>query len=494
MVGGGITGLTTAYRLHRARPDLGLSVIEARDHVGGNIATHRVDGFLLDAGPDSFVRTKPDAVQLVRELGMEDELMTPDARNVYLVHRGRLELMPAGMALAVPTRLGPMVQTPLLSLGGKLRMLADLWLPAKDGGAGVADDESIEGFITRRFGREASERIVGPLLGGIYAGDVSQLSILATFPQLSDLERAHGSLIRGLFASAQHRTNEAAASDAPPRSASSFGQRVRELSGLLAWLRRSGAPPPSPFYSLRRGMGSLIDALEGSLPRGCVRTGVRVSSITAARGEPRGFEVQVEGEPSEFADAVVVTAPAHAAKTMVEDAPLAAELAAIPYVSTATVFVALRREQVGHPLDGVGFLVPRGEGQILAATWVNAKWADRAPEDGVLLRAFLGGARTETDLRRLGDEELVSVACSELTRLMGPLGEPLWTRTFRYHDANPQPVVGHAARLRRIEERLRGLPGLYLAGAAYGGVGVPDCVRQGRETAEQLLARFAAPG
>lgn len=466
VVGAGITGLSAAFAIASARPELMLAVLERRDRAGGNIVTEQSDGFLLDGGPDSFLRTKPQAVELCKELGLGAELVSTSerARKVYMVHDGALEPMPAGMALAVPTRLSPMVQTPLVSFAGKLRMLGDLLLPGREQ---LPDDESVEDFLARRFGREAAQKIAAPLLGGIYAGDIAELSVRATFPQLVELERAHGSLVRGFFAA--QKKNGARGS----------------LREALSWMRRGEEAPPSPFLSLRRGMGALTDAIVARLPRGTVRTSAAVERLER---EPSGRwrVVLVTGETL-AADAVLLATPAHVAARLVPDPEAASELAGIPYVSTATVFFGFSREQVAHPLDGVGFIAPKGEGALIAGTWVSSKWDGRAPEGRVLVRAFLGGRRSVVDVAQTSDEELAATAHRELERLMGPLGEPELTRVFRYVDANPQPLVGHGARLARIERRLGALPGLYLAGAAYDGVGIPDCIRQGRAAADRIL-------
>ncbi len=445
VLGGGITGLSAAFYLSRARPELEIVVVERAPRLGGNIQTERRDGFVIDAGPDSFLRTKPQGVELCKDLGLESELIVPSSRQVWVAHRGGLEKMPEGLVLGAPTKLMPLARTRLLSLGGKLRALGDLWAPPLPSDS----DESIDSFLTRRIGREATQRIAAPLLGGIYAGDVGELSIRSTFPQLVELER-RGGLIRGLRAQ--------------PRGAA------------------------SPFYSLKSGMGRLIERLAEVIGQKSISTGadpVRISRV----GEHWRLELE-QREPIE-ARAVLLATPAHAASRLVPDAKLAAELAEIPYLSTATVFAAFPRNGHAQPLDGIGFIVPPGEGDILAGTWISKKWAARSPDDTLLVRAFVGGARSSVDVARAGDDELGAVALDELARLMGPLGKPLFTRVFRYVAGNPQPVVGHAARLERIAARLGELPGLHLAGAAYDGVGIPDCVRQARAAAERISAEIS---
>jgi oxygen-dependent protoporphyrinogen oxidase len=468
VVGGGVTGLAAAYAIHRARPDVEIRLFEARPRLGGNIATEREDGFVIDAGPDSFVRTKPEALELCRELGLESELIPTRevARHVFVAHHGRLERMPGGMALAVPTRLRPLLDTPLLSSMGKLRLLAEPLVPPDLSG----DDESIESFFARRIGHEGATRLAGPLLGGIYAGDVSKLSIQSTFPQLVGLERQYGSLLRGFLAL------ELAGGQTPS---------IREV---YAWLRRKGeARAASPFLSLRQGMGSLIDALVRALPADSVQTGASVTGIQKLDGT---FRVEAGGE-SVLAHSVILAAPAHVAAGLVPDAELARELSEIPYVSTATVFFGLDRAAVAHGLEGFGFIVPPGEANVLASTWVSSKWDARAPEGRALVRAFVGGARDEARVESSTDAELVSLARTDLERFMGSLGTPRFTRVYRYANAGPQPHVGHGKRLERIAARLQGLPGLYVAGAAYEGVGIPDCVRQARAAASAALRRLS---
>jgi oxygen-dependent protoporphyrinogen oxidase len=354
--------------------------------------------------------------------------------------------MPAGLALAIPTRVGPMLKTPLLDPIAKLRILGDLVLPRRR-----VDDESIGDFLGRRFGHQAVERLAAPLLGGIYAGDVNELSIKSTFPQLVDLLERRGSLIRGFLDMTKDRNGEA----------------------------------PSPFVSLEAGMGRLIGSLAASLPEKSVWTGRKVERIQPAADR---LEVVLDAGERLEARAVVLATPAHVAARVISDEVTARELGEIPYLSTATVFFALEQQKVSHSLDATGFVAQKGEARIIASTWVSSKWQHRAPDGRVLVRAFLGGARAKVDVKRASDDDLVRIAREELERVMGSLGPASFTRVYRYIDANPQPVVGHAARMERVRARLKDIRGLYLAGAAYDGVGIPDCIRQANAAVARVLA------
>jgi oxygen-dependent protoporphyrinogen oxidase len=467
VIGAGVTGLAVAQAIHRARPDARLVVLDERERAGGNIYTERVDGFVLDAGPDSFVRTKPAALELCRELGLESSLVQTReaARHVFVAHQGKLVRLPAGMVLGVPTRLAPLMSTPLLTARGKLRVLAEPLVPRRLSD----DDESVEDFLSRRLGNEAATKLAAPLLGGIYAGDVRTLGIQATFPELAAFEHHYGSILRGLM--------------------------MRERGGgvspssreLFSWLRREETSAASPFLSLRGGMGALIDALVEALPPGTLRTGARVTSIER---RARGFTVRTAADVFD-ATSVVVATPAHVASRLVPDGRLAAELAEVTFVSTGTVFFALEQSGARHSLDGLGFIVPAGEARILASTWISSKWDDRAPSGGALVRAFVGGVRDPDRVAKSTDDELVELAQGELERLMGSLGRPRFTRVYRYENANPQPTVNHRARLSRLDARLETLPGLHLVGASYDGVGIPDCIRQARHCASAVLAELA---
>jgi protoporphyrinogen/coproporphyrinogen III oxidase len=393
--------------------------------------------------------------------------------------------MPAGMALAVPTRVGPMLSTPLLSLSGKLRILGDLFVPkpTRD-----PDDETVASFLTRHFGREATEHLAGPLLGGIFAGDIEELSILSTFPQLVELEKKSGSLVRALFA-----TERARVAQSNKGQNQSLGAALDDplyppvLIEFVKWLYRQGKRPESPFQSLRGGMGQLIDKLVAKLPPGSLQLGVSVARLQPLENH-RWRAHFSKGDAREF-DAVLLCLPAHSAASVIPDPALESELSAVPYVSTATVFFALSTSQLPRPLDASGYIVPRNEGRALASTWVSTKWEGRSPANGSLIRVFLGGAREPELVTRSSDADLAQLARDELEGMIGPIHEPENVWTFKHIRTNPQPVVGHNSRLARIESRLAEMPGLLFSSSAFGGVGIPDCIRRA-EDAARVIARL----
>ena len=463
MVGGGITGLAAAHRAVEVARERGialeLTLVEARERLGGTIATERAGGFLVEAGPDSFLSEKPWALALCRRLGLEDRLARTDDRyrKVFVWRAGRLHPLPDGWELLAPTRLAPFLTSGLFSWPGKLRMALDLVLPR-----GIADDESLGAFVRRRLGREALERVAQPLVAGIYTADPDDLSLTATMPRFAELERRERSIILGLWR-ASRRAPQAG------------------ISGARFGL----------FVTLKEGMEELVAALATRIHSDAVLLKRRVAGVER-RGN-RWRVTTVEGADLD-AERVVVATESHAAARMLRyvDPTLATLLAEIPYASSATVTLGYRRAEVPHPLDGFGFVVPRAEGRaLLACTFSSVKYPGRAPEGDVLLRAFVGGALNEAVLER-DDATLVMRARDELRQAMGIRAAPVLTRVFRWPKAMPQYHVGHLARVDTIERLVRALPGLDLAGGAYRGVGISDCVRSGEGAAERALG-ISAP-
>lgn len=466
VAGGGITGLAAAYRLlETARAEgraLEVTVLEERARFGGVIQTERHGEFVLDAGPDSFLTTKPQARALCQELGLGGELVETRSENrrVLVRHEQGLHELPEGLMLAIPTRIVPLLRSRLFTWPGKLRMGLDLLIPPRrDEG-----DESMAAFLRRRLGAEALRRLGEPLMAGIYAGDAETLSIRSTFPQLVELERKHGSLIRGALS--QRRAAR-------------------------------GKPPPAAFNALRGGMGDLPAALVKAIESrgGRLLRGRRLTALSpSGEGSAAHLSAEVSGEAGDelfAADDVLLALPAFASADVVQhlDAELAAELRDIPYLSSATVALAFPRSAVRHPLDALGLIVPRDQAaQAMAATFISSKWAHRAPADAVLLRLFFGGSR-DPDVLHHGDEVLVERARREVRSLLGIDAEPLLSRVFRYQRASAQPLVGHAARLGRLRAAAARTPGLHLAAGGLDGVGIPDCIRQADAAAKAILGR-----
>lgn len=450
IIGGGIAGLATAYELRRqAIPFL---LLESRDRPGGVILSEAHEGFVVDAGPDALLVQKPDGVKLCQELGLGDRLVpTLPPRLAYVQRGGRLHQLPAESVLGIPTRWGPFIRTGLFSWAGKLRMGAEMLVPGRRDGS----DESIGSFMRRRFGQEATDYLAEPLLAGIHAGDVERLSIRALFPRLVEAEEQHGSLLRAFRRPAPGRT------PSTPRAA-------------------DGA-----FRSLPGGLSELVTAVAAALPADAIRLRTRAASVGRSA---RGFRVTTDGGEAFDAPCVVLAAPAFATARIVRplDARLADRCDEIPYASAATVALAFDRPAVTHPLTGSGFVVPKAEGTgILAGSWLSSKWPHRAPEGRVLMRTFLGGARDPHALD-LTDAEMVARSLAALTPLLGITAAPLFTRVYRWERANAQHDVGHLARVAAIESALEAHPGLFVTGSAYRGVGIPDCVADGRATGRQV--------
>ena len=462
IVGGGIAGLAAAYELEQRR--VPFLLFEARQRAGGVVFSESVDGgYHVDAGPDSLLTQKPEGVALCHELGLADRLIpTLPPRTAYIQRDHQLIALPAGSVLGIPTRLLPFAASKLFSWRGKVRMAGEIFVPP----ARTSDDESVGAFMRRRFGTEATTYLAEPLLAGIHAGDVERLSLGALFPRLRDAEQSCGSVLRSL----RRRSRARGLEDTPSGRASS----------------------EAAFRSLPGGLGELVDALVRSLPHDRLRLGAAVARIERAGGR---FHVETESGIGVTTSAVVLASPAFVTAGLVRGiSPRLCSLCGqIPYASTATVVFAFVREAVGHPLAGTGFVVPKVERTgILAASWLSSKWAHRAPPGHVLVRAFIGGARDPQALD-CSDEELTERALAALRPLLVIRDAPLWARVYRWPRANAQHEVGHHARLAEIEAELAQHPGLYVTGSAYRGVGIPDCVADGRATARQVTAWLSRP-
>ncbi len=456
IVGGGITGLTVAHTLMTSNPSLDIALVELEEKLGGKIVTERVNGFVIEGGPDSFISYKPWAMELCRKLGLENRFTgtNRDQKTTYILCGNRLIELPEGLTLLAPTRLIPFVRSPLFSIMGKLRVGLDLLIPKQRD----TEDESLAGFVRRRMGREAVERLAGPLLAGIYAGDPKRMSLKATFPQLAELEQKYGSLIRGMLA------------------------RRWEMTGIS---QKSSAP--TMFMTLRSGLGELVEALVKQLGRVHLLTGRRVIELLP-RGES-GYDLRLDDGKELSAQAVVLTTPAFVTAGLVErlEPELSKQLLDIRYVSTATVSMAFRRSGFPHPLNGFGFVVAGDPSQeVIACTWTSTKFPHRAPHDHVLLRCFLGGEGRE-EVVGSSDEELIRLVRKNLQSALGVVQEPALVKVYRWIRANPQYDVGHLGKVKTIEKRVSRYPGLFLAGAAYHGVGIPDCIRSGMQAAEKAL-------
>ncbi len=451
VVGAGIAGLATAHEL--SRHGASFVVLERASRAGGVIFSEEIDGYTIDGGPDSLLIQKPAAITLCEEIGLGDRLVTTKPpRLAYIQREGRLHALPAGSILGIPTRFAPFARTRLFSWAGKLRMGAELFVPPRRN----EDDESIGAFVTRRFGSEATTYLAEPLLAGIHAGDVNRLSVQALFPRFVDAERQSGSLLRAF--------------------------RVRNPQSAV----RNGE---GAFKSLPGGLSEMVHALVRKLGEANVRLGTAVSAITG-RGP---FLVRLSTGEAIEASAVVLATPAYvtSALTRDRDEEISRLSGEIEYASAATVALAFPRSSIAHPLNGSGFVVPRIENTgLLAASWLSSKWPHRAPDGRVLLRTFVGGARDPRALEQ-SDKELISRSIAALLPLIGVRGEPLFARVYRWERGNAQHDVGHLARMAAIDRALARHPGLFVTGSGFRGVGIPDCVADGRATAKRVAAWLA---
>jgi oxygen-dependent protoporphyrinogen oxidase len=424
------------------------------------LRTTRRAGFLIEGSADSFLTAVPWGLELCRRVGLEGQLVPtdPGRRRAFVVRRGRLLAIPDGLTVMAPSRLGPVLASAILSPWGKLRLAAERFIPR-----GTGRDESLASFAIRRFGREAFDRLIQPLVSGMYTGDPRRLSLEATMPRFLDMEREWGSLIR-----AAYRARAGRAGDAPASSGARYGM----------------------FVAPRDGMGAIVESLVARLPAGSVRCGSRVERID--RTSDGCWLLRIGGTARETltADAIIVTAPVRVAAHLLRgiDRGLAALVGRIESAGCAVVSLGYRSDQVASPMDGFGFVVPQVErSPILSGSFASRKFPGRSPDGSVLLRVFLGGAGRPEALES-SDDELIETAHRELSRVLHIRGVPILSQLDRWPEVMPQYHVGHLDLVNSIEARLGSLPGLSLAGNGYRGVGVPHCIRSGEQAAERIAA------
>ncbi len=468
VVGGGIAGLAAAHRLvelqREQSSDFEFTLLEASPRLGGAIATERINDFVIEAGPDSFITEKPAALRLCERIGLAPRLVSTQAayQKIYVVHRGKLESLPEGFFLLAPTRFWPFVQAPLFSWAGKFRMACEMLLPR----GAVDEDESLASFVRRRFGNEALQRVAQPLVGGIYAADPDKLSLAATMPRFKEMERDQRSIIRAMRSEQRRRA------------------RNPEGGSGARW---------SLFVTLADGMQELVDRLSSLLPKDCIRLNSAVTHLSHDENEG-SWRVTIGNNEDGEVGGVILATPAYRTADIIRSVtPSAAdELKGIAYASTATVSLAYSTGDFPRPLDAFGFVVPAIENRkLLASTFSSLKYPRRAPPGYALIRAFVGGS-LQPELFEDNDATMEKNVREELASLLGVTAEPLFSRIHRYPRSMPQYYVGHQARIRQIESIIAGIPSLALAGSAYRGVGISDCVRSGEEAAEKIVRSIHA--
>jgi protoporphyrinogen/coproporphyrinogen III oxidase len=463
IIGGGISGLSAAYSIEQKRQSgtpVEYVLFESSPRLGGVLVTDRVDGCLVEAGPDSFLTEKPWAADLCGKIGLGDQLIgsNDSERKTYIVAKGKLVVMPDGLMFMVPTKIMPTVFSPLFSWRTKVRMAAEWFHPPRK----ASGDETVAEMVKRHYGSEMVELLADPLLSGVYGGEASGLSVRAVLPRFADMESKHGSLGRAMLR---------------------FRKEARKKMGAAR-----NIPARPLFTSLKEGMQQMTDALVARLDAKALKTSALVRLVVR---QDNRWTVSAGFQSDQF-DAVIIATPTHAAADVLQSADenLSRELGEIQYSSSVTVTLGYD-EKVRRSLPpGFGFLVPRSAGhRMLAATFVHNKFPHRAPENRAIVRCFLGGARDEQILEA-SEKEILEIVRGELRQIIALNAEPLFARVYKWKSAMAQYSVGHLERLQRIEALRQKLPGLALAGNGYNGIGVPDCVRSGAEAAGKVLAEM----
>jgi oxygen-dependent protoporphyrinogen oxidase len=467
IIGGGIAGLAAAVHLkagakaHNKTVDV--LVLEKNNRVGGKIITEKLDKYLIEGGPDSFLPEKVWSVNLAKHLGLEPEMLPSNDqyKGTFIYSNKALHSLPEGVMLMVPTSFWPMAKSRLITWPGKLRMGMDVFIPKRK----IMEDESLASFVTRRLGRECLEKIAEPLVAGIHTSNPDNMSVLATFPRFVQMEQKSGSLIMGMLAALKSRPH-ATLSGPPPRP---------------------GQAKMTYFMSFRNGMQTLTKACVETIGMGSIRTG---ASVKAVEPKGKGWSVILENNEMLDADHVMIASAAYDAATMVKglDDQLAAQMDKIQWSSSATVSIAFRKEDIKTPLKGFGFIVPRVEGRrVNAATYSSIKWSYRAPDDMVLIRTFVGGGHHEELVHELDDAGMVKTVLEELDEIVGVKANAQFSKIYRWYKGMPKYTVGHLDRMTLLDRILSTHEGLHLIGCSYKGIGIGDCIHEAQIAAEKIL-------
>jgi protoporphyrinogen/coproporphyrinogen III oxidase len=456
IIGGGITGISTAYYLQKEAREKGLPIdvrlVEASHRLGGKIQTVVRDGFVIERGPDSYLERKQSATRLVKEAGMESKLVNNTAGKSYVLVQERLHPMPGGSVMGIPTQLAPFVTTGLFSIQGKLRAAADFVLPKSN----PVEDQPLGSFFRRRLGDEVVENLIEPLLSGIYAGDIDQMSLMATFPQFYQVEQKYGSLVLGM---------KKATPQAPKKTSETKSKGI--------------------FLTLTSGLQSLVDGIEAKLETGSVLKGIRVDRIKKV---DKGYKLELNNGENLKADAIVSAVPHHVTHAMFQQYDFFDAFEQMPSTSVATVALAFPKEAVEKDINGTGFVVSRNSDySITACTWTHKKWPHSCPEGSVLLRCYVGRPGDEA-IVDLSDDELTRIVLEDLNKTMNITMDPDFVVVSRWKESMPQYTVGHKQRIQTINEHVaKELPGVFLAGASFEGLGIPDCIDQGEAAVKKVL-------
>ncbi|SFJ51388.1 protoporphyrinogen oxidase [Thermoflavimicrobium dichotomicum] len=453
IIGGGITGLSAAYYLYKTakeqKTSVHITLLEEQQRLGGKIWTERWNGFVMEKGPDSFLERKASAKQLALDLGLEDQLVRNRTGQAYILHKGKLHPIPEGAVMGVPTQISPFIATRLFSISGKMRASLDLFLPRQS----IEGDISVGEFFRRRLGNEVVDHLIEPLLSGIYAGNLDRLSLKATFPQFAQMEEKYRSLILGM-----KKTRPA-----------------KKLPG----------EEKGQFLTLKNGLSTLVEAIGKELPPETIHLGCKIKEI---QRENHRYQLSCENGHTFLADAVIVTTPFPSLQKMMPSFTHPQPVQSVPATSVATVILGFDSQDVQIPYEGTGFVVPRTENTtITACTWTNKKWPHTTPEGKILMRCYVGRSGDEAIVDE-PDEIILQRVRQDLAKVMHIEKEPLFYRVTRWHRSMPQYTVGHADWVKQLEETLHHhFPGLFFAGASYHGVGIPDCIDQGKRAVEEVL-------